>query len=175
MRCINAIRTRNHRNGHSNLTITNITAEKCKKTFFVSNTDFVYIQNVKIIGYGGEGPAISVTNCNALTIQDINLIDCTSGNEGLLVKNCDDVIINGVRLLNSNNLSSGVTFRLSSGNNYWNLIIRNVCASKVQDAGIILEKTDPKISLKNYIISNNFSTIEDNIKGNKAMITDNLN
>lgn len=175
VKCIHAIRTQNHSNGHSNLSITNVTAENCKKTLFVSNTDFVNIQNVKIIGYEGEGPAMSVTNCKILTILDVILADCISGEEGLLIENCNDVILDGVRLSNSNNLLSAVTFRLSSSNNYRNLIIRNVFANELQGAGIILEKTDPGILMENYLITNNFSKIKDNINGNKALIINNLN
>lgn len=174
LHCTHAIRTFNHANGHSNLTLTNITAEQCEETLYVSNTDNVIVQNVKIIGYGGEKPAISLTNCDALTVRDVTLVDCTARSEGLLVENCADVTVDGIRVSGSDNLLSGITFRLSKKNNYGNLIIRNVCANKVRGAGIILEETEPEITLKNYIISNNISAIKDNIYGVNRLVYNNL-
>ena len=175
VRCTHAIRTANHANGHSSLTLQNITAEHCEKALYVYNTEGVTIQNVRIEGYNGKDPAMLIANCNALTIRDLTFSNCNSEVEGLLLKDCNNITVDGVRLLNSNKLLSGITFRLSTVNDYENLIIHNVCANKVQDAGIILERTNPKITLKNYIISDNISKIHDHIKEDNRLLTNNLN
>jgi hypothetical protein len=174
LRCTHAVRTANHLNGHSNLTLMNITAEQCKKTFYVSNTENVTIQNVKIVGYTGEGPAISVTNCNGLTVRDITLIDCTSREAGLLVENCSDVIIDGVMLKNTESLSSAVAYRISENRAFSNLSITNVHAKNTGDAGIVLEKGSRSTSFSDYIISGNITMVADRIGGTNGLIINNI-
>ncbi|MCG8305740.1 MAG: hypothetical protein MI975_00015 [Cytophagales bacterium] len=174
LHCTHAIRTFNRPNGHSNLSIMNITAEQCKETLYVSNTDGVNIRNVRIVGYGGEGPAISVTNCDVLVIRDITIINCTSRETGLLVENCSEVTIDGIKLLNSDSLSSGVTFSISTDKIYENLFIGNVSAKSVRKAGIILEKKNKDVTLTDYIVSNNIARVEDHIRGRNGFVNNNL-
>ncbi|MFW5832126.1 MAG: hypothetical protein ACOCVA_07720 [Prolixibacteraceae bacterium] len=174
VRCTHAIRTRNHPNGHSNLTISNITAEQCKKTLYVSNTDLVTIQSVKIIGYAGEGPVMSAENCNFLTVRNIILIDCASRSEGLLVENCDNVTMDGVKLKNSGSLSSGVTYRISDDKIFSNLFISHVSGKGARDAGIVLEKMNKNAMLTDYIISNNIAKVADRIEGLNRIVVNNL-
>ena len=174
LRCTHAIRTANHPNGHSCLTLMNITAEKCEKALYVYNTDNVNIQNVRIIGYNGEGPAMSLANCNALTIRDVTLVNCRSKDEGILVENCNDVTIDGVRLKNSGGLSSAITYRISVGKTFRNLLISHVNGIDVRDAGIVLEKMNKDATLTDYVLSNNIATIADRIMGSNRLLIGNL-
>lgn len=173
-RCDRGMRTANHPHGHSNLRIMNLTAEECKRTLQVSNTKNVTIQRICIKGYQGEGAAMSVTNCDGLTIRDITLLNCTSHDTGLLVENCDDVTIDRVKLQNSESLSSGVTFRISADKIFRNLIITNVSAQNVRDAGIILERKNKAATLTDYLISNNIARVADRIVGDNRLFNSNL-
>jgi len=175
LRCTRAIRTANHPNGHSKLTLVNITAEHCEKALYIHNTNNVNIQNIRILGYNGEEPAMSLANCNDITVRDVSLIDCASRKAGIFVENCVDMTIDGVRLRNSENLSGGVVYRLSEDRNFGNLIITNVCAKNVNNTGIVLEKKDIGATLSGYIISNNIAMIIDGIKDLNGLVINNIN
>lgn len=174
LNCNHAVRTGNHPNGHSYLTITNITAEKCKKMMYVYNTNNVNMQNIRIISYAGEGPAMYVKNCNNLILRDLALINCTSKEEGILVENCNNVTIDGIRMKNSENLSTCVSYVISEDKNFSNLFISRVSGKDAQDAGIVLEKTNENAVLTDYIISNNIATVTDWIRGYNGLLINNI-
>lgn len=175
LNCEWAVRTYNHRFGHANLTLANITSEHCQKPVQVSNTDNVMLQNIRILDHVGDGPALDVSSCNMLTIRDVSIFQSHSEAPGILVKNCQDVVIDGVSLLEkTESLSSAVTYRITKAGVYSNLRIYNVTARDVSDAGIILESKHRESSLENYIISNNLAKISDRIKGSNVLIINNI-
>lgn len=174
LHCYRGIRTANHPQGHLNLTITNLTAVECQNTLQVSNTKNVKIENVCIKGYHGDGAAMSVKNCNGLTLHDITFLDCTSREDGLLIENCTDVTIDRVNILNSNSLSSGITFCISTNKVFRNLIVSHVCARDMHNAGIVLEKKNKDATLTDYIISNNIATVTDHIQGVNGLLINNI-
>jgi len=173
--CEWAIRTFNHRFGHSNLTLMNITADHCEKPLQLSNTDNLKVQNVYIIGHQGTIAAFSIKNCDAVTVENFSIINSTSTEEALLIKNCDQVLVDRVSLLkNTESHSSAVSYSISDEREFNSLRISNVSAPKVKVAGIVLEKTEKKARLSNYIISGNIAKIEDHIKGDNGMIINNI-
>lgn len=175
LNCRHAVRTANHRFGHANLTMTNITAEQCQDPLKVSNTDRVTIQNVRIIDHKGGGAAITVKSCDALTIRDVIIMNSESGGAGLLIQNCQDVMIDGVSLLQkTGGLSSGVRFRISKDRAFSNLRIHNVSAKNVRDAGVILENRNKKGPLADYIVSGNIARVSDRIQGTNGLLVNNI-
>ena len=175
LNCRHAIRTANHRFGHANLTMMNITAEQCQHPLQVSNTDRVTIQDVRIIDHKGGGAAMTVQSCDGLTIRDVIIMNSASDGAGLLVQNCQDVIIDGVSLLQkTEGLSSGVRFHISRDRAFSNLRIRNVSAKNVQDAGVILENRSKNGTLADYIVSGNIARVSDRIQGTNGLVINNI-
>lgn len=174
LNCRHAIRTANQPFGHANVTIMNITAEQCRQPLQVSNTDHVMIRDIRIIDNTEQDALMKIKNCNGLTIRDVIIMNGTSDVAGILVENSENVIINGISLLGeTDNISSGVRFRISENTVFSNLRIQNVSAKNLQEAGIILESTQNG-ELINYIISGNIARVNDRIQGINGLVINNI-
>lgn len=174
LNCRHAIRTANQPFGHANVTIMNITAEQCRQPLQVSNTDHVMIRDIRIIDNTEQDALMKIKNCNGLTIRDVIIMNGTSDVAGILVENSENVIINGISLLGeTDNISSGMRFRISENSVFSNLRIQNVSAKNVREAGIILESTQNG-ELINYIISGNIARVSDRIQGINGLVINNI-
>ncbi len=174
IRCQHAIRTANHENGHSFLSIENITAVACEKSLYVKNTNHVKIQNLNVLDYNGEEEAaIHISNCDALTMNNIGFEKCASGKEALLIENCNNVTVDDIKITNSPNFYCGLVYRLTENNLFENLMISNISVLGGRNTGIILDKTNSSATLNNYIITNNLASFKDNINGNNKIVKNN--
>lgn len=174
LNCRHAIRTANQPFGHANVTMMSITAEQCQQPLQVSNTDHITIQDIRIIDNRGQEALMNIKNCNGLTIRDGIILNGTSDVAGILVENCENVIIDGISFLGeTEDISSGVRFRISENAVFSNLQIHNVSANNVLEAGIILESTQNG-ELINYIISGNIARVSDRIQGINGLVINNI-
>jgi hypothetical protein len=175
-RCQHAIRTANSRQGHANLTVRDVVAEQCRIPLQIANTENVALTNVRIIDHDGDKAPMQIQNCQGLAIRDLLLENIGSKGPGLLLQNCNDALIDGVVLRGEKNqVSSAICFRLRGNGTFAGLRISNVHAHAVTDAGIVLELHDAKEgTLRDYVIRGNAATVRDTIRGEGAIVSDNL-
>ncbi len=175
LNCTFAIRTANRPHGHSNLTMRDIIAERCKSPLKISNTDNVILQNIRIIGHEAGRPPISISNCDGVFLRDVTIENSNHDGPAILIKNCDDTLIDGVTLRGeTDSLSSAISYRVSTDEVFSGLRIVNVSALNVKTAGIILENTSEKGTLNDYMISGNLARVVDHIQGQRGVIINNI-
>jgi hypothetical protein len=172
--CTHAIRTANQPLGHSNLTLRDITAQRCNTPLKISNTSNVTLQNVRILDHPAGKPPISISDCDGVSIRDIAVGNSIHPGPALLIENCNDTLIDGLILQTGTSaLSSGVCFRAARDETFSGLRIHHVRAQNVTSAGILLERSG-KAELTDYIISDNLARVLDRIQGQHAVVADNL-
>jgi hypothetical protein len=175
-KCRHAIRTANSRQGHANLTIRDVSAEQCSVPLQITNTENVSLHNVRIIDHEGDKAPMQVQNCHGLSIRDLFFENIGSNGPALLLQNCDDALVDGLVVRGERNkVTSAICFRIRGNGTFAGLRISNVHASAVTDAGIVLELHDIKEgALKDYVIRGNAATVRDAIRGEGAIVSDNL-
>jgi hypothetical protein len=175
-RCKHAIRTANRPLGHANLTVRDITAERCTDPIQISNTENVTLCNVRVINHEGGGYPVYLKNCRGLSVRDVMVQNTTCKGPALLLEDCDVALVDGFLLRgDATNLSSGICFRLTTGEAFSGLHITHVSAPGFPEAGIILEATGrQKGTLADYIISGNLARVQDRIRGPRAILFNNL-
>lgn len=172
--CTHAVRAVNQPLGHSNLTLRDITAQRCNAPLKISNTSNVTLQNVRILDHPAGKPPISISDCNGVSIRDIAVRNSIHPGPALLIENCNDTLIDGLILQTGTSaLSSGVCFRAAGDETFSGLRIHHVRAQNVTSAGILLERSG-KADLTDYIISGNLARVLDRIQGQHAVVADNL-
>jgi hypothetical protein len=173
--CTHAIRTANKPHGHSNLTMRDITAERCTAPLKISNTSNVTLQNVRVLDHpAGKQPPISITRCDGVSVRDVAIKNSGHKGPALLLDNCNDSLIDGLSLQGETNaVSSVVCFRAGKNETYSGLRIHNVTARGTTTAGILLEQSG-KATLTDYLISGNFAPVLDRIQGQRAIVNGNL-
>jgi hypothetical protein len=172
--CTHAIRTDNHPHGHSNLTMRDITAQRCTAPLKISNTSNVTLENVRILDHSSGKPPVSISNCDGVRVRNLAVKNATNDGPALLIENCNDTVIDGVSLqAGTSALSSGVCFRANKDKTLSGLRIQNVNARNVTTAGILLEQKG-KATVTDYSISDNFAEVLDRIKGERGVIVGNL-
>lgn len=163
--CKHAVRTANIPIGHTNLTIKDVIAENCIEPIQVSNTEGVFIKNVRIIDHNPKGTPVNIKNCNGLIIRDIFITNSIYENSAVLLQDCNHTLIDGIVMVNSNKFQSIVHYQLTNGNIFSGLKISNVIAPEVE-FGILLTKSDKGGTLQDYKISENITTIVNKLKSN---------
>jgi hypothetical protein len=161
--------------GHSNLTITNVIAERCLEPIKLTNTSNIVLENIRVIDHLGDKNPIYAGNCHGLIIRNISIINSTSNKEGVLVENCDELLIDHIVFSGEvSSLSTGLAYLISNDNQYRNLRISNVCTrnANIKEGIILLHKNNA--TLDNCLISGNISTVKDLINGKNALINNNL-
>ena len=173
--CRHAIRTKNSVKGHTNLTIRDVTAERCELPLRISNTDNVTLSNVRVLDHVFPEPPVVVSNCNGVSIRDVT-IEIRSGAEAaLLLVDCDRALIDSLVLSGDTQvLENGLTYRETRGAVLEGLRIHNVFAPKVSGAGIMLSAEGKGGALNNYIITGNVARIENTFVGKNGIVRDNL-
>ena len=172
--CTHAIRTANRPLGHSNLTLRDVTAQRCNAPLKISNTSNVTLQNVRILDHPAGKPPISISDCNGVSIRNIAVRNSIHPGPALLIENCNDTLIEDLILqTGTSTLSSGVCFRAARDATFSGLRIHHVKAQNVTSAGILLERSG-KAELTDYIISDNLAQVLDRIQGQHAVVVDNL-
>jgi hypothetical protein len=174
MRCKHALRTANTRKGHANLTIRDITAQQCEIPIQISHTANVNLSNVRVLDHISGKPPIEIDNCRGVSVRDVVVENAVVKGPALLLQNCDDTIVDGFSLRGqSNAINTAVCFRITRSESFSGLRISNVSARSVKESGIVLENKKNG-SLTDYSITGNFATVVDEIKGERASITNNL-
>jgi hypothetical protein len=172
--CKHAIRTANSRKGHNNLTVRDITARQCTIPIQISHTENVHLSNVRILDHESGKPPIQMLDCRGVSVRDVVVQNALIKGAALQMENCDETLVDGFSLRGqTNSLASAVCFRLTAKATFSGLRISNVSARDVTDAGIVLEtKKDGKLT--DYLITGNLATVKDGIKGERAIIANNL-
>ena len=173
-RCKHAIRTANTRRGHNNLTVRDITADHCVSPIQISHTDNLHLSNVRVMNHDSGKPPIHLQDCRGLSVRDVVVENVSFKGAALLLENCEEAIVDGFSLRGqTNSLASAVHFRITGKENSSGLRISNVSAPRVTDAGIVIESTG-KGTLTDYLITGNLTSVADRIKGERAIISNNL-
>jgi len=175
LECRHAIRTANKPRGHANLTMRDITAERCEAPLAISNTRHVTLENVRIADHPARRPPVSIANCDGVTVRDVTVTNSAHQGPAILVENCNDTLIDGLTVRGeANALSSGVCFRAGNNKAFSSLFIHNVSAPNVTVAGVLLESAGKKATLTDYMITGNRALVVDRIRGRRARVADNL-
>ncbi len=174
--CRHAIRTANIPIGHHNLSIRNVTAERCPRPLQISHTEMVSLEGVRILDHpDSEYPPLDINNCDGLTVSDVKIRNSNYGGAALRVKDCETVVIDGLILMGETpSLSHAVHYLLTNGEVFRGLKITNVVAPQFEDAGILLSADEKGGSLENYLISGNLCSVQDDIQSASGTVRNNL-
>ncbi|MEX0321448.1 MAG: hypothetical protein AB3N63_04775 [Puniceicoccaceae bacterium] len=90
--CKHALRTANRPLGHTDLTIRNLTAERCSQSLLVKNTERVLIENVRLLQPKTAERSIHIESCKDVILRSF-ITDSSVKNEEELVflKDCENV------------------------------------------------------------------------------------
>jgi hypothetical protein len=166
-----ALRTSNRPLGHAELTVRDITAERCSDPVVISNTSGVRLQNVRVIDHAGAGAPVLLRNCRGATVRDVSVEKTSHAGAALLLEDCDAAVVDGVAVRDAPALAAAVRYRLTRGGEFAGLRITHVFAPRATDAGIVLETTGtPPAKLSDYVIRGNAATVADRIRGAHAIV-----
>lgn len=176
VRCKHAIRTANSRKGHANLTVRDITAQQCTIPVQISHTANVHLSNVRVLDHDSEKPPIQIQDCQGVFVRDVVVENVVVKGPAILLENCDETLLDGFTLRGqTNTLASAVRFRLTTKETLTGLRISNVSARGLTEAGIVLDASARQPgTLTDYLITGNLATVEDRIRGERAIVTGNL-
>jgi len=174
--CKHVIRTANSRKGHDNLTVRDITGRQCAIPIQISHTANVYLSNVRILDHESGKPPVQISDCHGVFVRDVAVENISVKGPALLLENCDETLVDGFNLRGeTNSLASAILFRITTKETFSRLRITNVSARAVTEAGIVLDAVGKqKGTLTDYLISGNLATVLDRIKGERAIINNNL-
>ncbi len=175
VRCKHALRTSNSAKGHINLTIRDVTAERCRIPVQVSHTDNVVLDNIRVIDHDAADTPITITNCNGLSIHNVTIMNTTCKRAALLVQDCnqttiDELVLRGI----TKNLTTAVTWLATAGRPLAGLCIHNVTAPGVRPAGIVLATDRQGGTLTDFLISGNLARIVNTVSARNGIIRNNL-
>jgi len=177
--CSSAVRTWNTRRGHRNLTVCDVTSVDWRiddpwRPIYLTNTANVVVHNIRI-RENRRSPAVLIRNCDGLSVRDVTIENSRHGGAAVLVEDCNGALIDGLVLRGqTQSLTCGILYRVSSNRTFRNLRICNVVAQSVKSAGIELQNRSQGGTLDFYVIAGNIARVADHIKGQHTFITDNL-
>jgi hypothetical protein len=164
VRCKHALRTANTRKGHANLTVRDITAQRCTIPIQISHTANVHLSNVRILDHDSGKPPIELRDCHGVFVRDLVVENASVKGPALLIENCDETLVDGFSLRGqTNNLANAVCFRITTNETFSGLRITNVSARDVTETGIVLESTRGG-TLTDYLVTSNLTTVVDGMK-----------
>ncbi len=175
-RCKHAIRTANSPRGHANLTVRDLTARECTQPVQISHTANVILSNVRILDSQNKKPPVCLQDCGGVSVRDVLLENVVVNGPALLLEDCAEVLVDGFTSSGqTNNLTSGVCFRITQQGAFAGLRISNVSVRDATEAGIVLETAGKqKGTLTDYLISGNLSRVLDRIQGQRGVVINNL-
>jgi len=173
--CKHAIRTSNSPKGHINLTIRDVTAERCELPIRISHTDNVVLDNVRVLDHDSSESPIAVVSCNGLSIRDVTILNSTSKRAALLVQDCNQTTVDGLILRGTTKtLTSGISYVATAGKPLAGLYIHNVAAPHVRQAGIVLSTERKGGTLTDFLISENLARVVNTMTASNGIIRNNL-
>ena len=129
---------------------------------------------MRVLDHESGKPPIQIDDCHGLSVRDVLVENATVKGAALLLLNCNDSIVDGFSLRGqSNAVNSAICFRINRSEAFTGLRISNVSARGVKETGIVLENKKSG-TLTDYAITGNFATVVDEIKGERAHVSNNL-
>jgi hypothetical protein len=175
VRCKHAFRTSNTPKGHINLTLRDVTAERCRIPVQVSHTDNVTLDTIRVLDHEVGDTPLAVTNCNGLSIRSVVIVNSTCKQTALLVQDCNQTTIDGLVLRGATrDLASAVTWRTTAGRPLAGLYIHHVAAPNLLRAGIVLAADRKGGTLTDFLISENLARIVSTVNATHGIIRNNL-
>jgi hypothetical protein len=175
LRCKHALRTANSPKGHTNLTIRDVTAERCDAPIKVSYTENVVLDNVRVIDHNSPNSPLTFVRCNGLSIRDVTILNTACKKAALLVQDCNQTTIDGLVLRRTTgNLTSAISYLATAGKPLAGLYIHHVTAPHARQAGIVLSAERQGGTLTDFIISENLASVANRMKASNGIIRDNL-
>ena len=178
VKCRHAVRTNNRDLGHQNLTIRNVTAEQCAIPLRLSNTEHLTLDNVRILNHQISEepfPPILIYNCQGVFVRDVVVKNSNYAGPALSLVDSGDAVIDGFTLQGqSNALTSGVSYLITTNVAFSGLRINHVSARNVRNGGIVLESKNAQGTLSDYLISENLAEVVDHIHGLNGVVTSNV-
>jgi hypothetical protein len=114
VRCKHAIRTANSRKGHANLTVRDITAERCNSPVQISHTANLNLSNVRVLNHESGKPAIHLQDCHGVSVRDVVVESISANGPAVLLENCAETVLDGFHLRGqTNRLASAICFRIT--------------------------------------------------------------
>lgn len=175
VRCKHALRTSNSPKGHINLTIRDVTAERCRIPVQVSHTDNVVLDTIRVLDHDAADIPLAIANCNGLSIRNVAILNTTCKRAALLVQDCNQTTIDGLILRGATkDLASAVTWLATAGRPLAGLCIRNVTALHVRQAGIVLAADGQGGTLADFLICDNLARVANTVRATNGIIRNNL-
>ena len=196
-----AVSSRQQDYNHINLTIRDVSGDNWPPTNRRARVDVAYFDNVRLenirINNNTGAVGVSVRQSKGVMLRDIfvhnhgeaeesieprvlqGFLDAAFGGAAeappaVEIVDCSDVLVDGV--LVRGDIARGSTplsYRLTGDwGSHRNLQIHNVSAPGA--VGILLEREDENVSLENYMVSGNLARVQDEIAGEGAMISNNM-
>jgi hypothetical protein len=177
VKCRHAVRTNNRDLGHQNLTIRNVTAVQCAIPLRISNTEHVTLDNIRVFDHQISEepfPPILIDNCQGVFVRDVVVKNSNYDGPALALVDSGEVVVDGFTLQGqSNALTSGVSYLITTNATFSELSISHVSARNVKNGGIVLETKNPSGTLSDYLISDNLAEVVDRIHGTNGVVANN--
>ncbi len=175
LNCEHGVRTALHPNGHENITLLNIVAEKCRRPVRLKNIKNLKLHNVTVLDQDGDRHLIYIRECDEVSFRNITVRNATFAGPAMIVENVDRFMLDRFILDGEiDAITCGIAYQINREQPFSGLLIQNCLLPRSLQPGILLETTNEKSTLADYIISHNVAHIVDRIKGERAMIKDNL-
>ncbi len=175
VRCKHALRTSNTPKGHINLTIRDVTAERCRIPVQVSHTNNVVLDTIRVLDHDAADTPMAIANCNGLSIRNVTIMNTTCKRAALLVQDCNQTTIDGLDLRGATkDLGSAVIWLTTAGRPLAGLSIHHVAALNVRQAGIVLAADRKGGTLTDFLVSENLARVANTVKATNGTIRNNL-
>lgn len=123
----------------------------------------------------GAFPPVFVFNCQGVSIRDVVVKNSNYNGPALALVDSGDVIVDGFTLQGeSNALSSGVKYIITTNRAFSSLSISHVSARHVKEGGIVLESKTSAGTLSDYLVSDNLAEVVDLIHGKNSLVVNNI-
>ncbi|MBD3378613.1 hypothetical protein GF406_26535 [candidate division KSB1 bacterium] len=175
LNCEHAVRTGLHPNGHENITLLNIVSEKCHRPLRLRNITNLKVHNVTVLDQEGDEHLIYIRECDEVSFRDITVRNATFAGPAMIVENVDRFMMDRFILDGDiDSITCGIAYQINREQPFSGLLIQNCLLPRSLHPGILLESTNKKSTLTDYFICHNVANIVDGIRGERAIIKDNI-
>jgi hypothetical protein len=120
-------------------------------------------------------PPILIYNCQGVFVRDVEVKNSNYNGPALALMDSGDVVVDGFTLQGqSNALTSGVSYLITTNTAFSGLRVSHVLARNVKNAGIVLESKNAQGTLSDYLISENLAEVVDHIHGSNGVVARNI-
>ncbi len=171
--CKLAVTTWNDDLGHSNLSVRNVTAQRCGRAIKITHTDQLTLTGLRVEDHPKKFPPVTIGNCDGVTVRDVTIAASEHEGAAMELTNSDHALVDGLTLRSSGGLSAGLVYRLSEKRTFSGLRVSNVYAPDVE-RGIVLSRNSERATLVDYAVSGNVARVVDRIRGRPRRVEDNF-